>query len=132
MGKHMTGPSGEWQLFFKDHLDRSYCVTCHLAESLPELLEQVAFADQKRMISRRLKRARQQQLRLEALYTGLGLPPNFDQCRATVLLVEDAFTGIRFTAASPELRLLSLCYYLRTRGSLLRHWKTVLMHPQIP
>ena len=100
------------------HLDHIYLAKLHLVSKLPHLAEEIFFADLKDAVKETVLTVEKQLARIELMYTLL------DECVADrsihrmTGLVDDAFDSIYEQAEVPELRDLSIIFYLQNVESV--------------
>lgn len=106
------------KLFFIQHLDKIYCAKLHLINRLPVLLTQAHYADLKDAILETVSHVEMEISRMEIIYT--LLESAYSNCNEKGLngLIEDAFEAIQKQGPDPELRDLSILFYLQNIESV--------------
>lgn len=110
--------SEKLKIFFIKHLDRIYAAKLHLVSKLPRLLDEVQFADLKQAISETVDDVEKQIARMEVIYTILDAEVNKGSIHGLTGLIEDAFEAINEQTQEPELRDLSIIFYLQNIESV--------------
>ena len=104
--------------FFISYLNKIYCAKTHLQERLPEIQEQSHFSDLKHAIGETLEDVSRQITRMEEIYTLLDEEPSTGNCSGLIGMVEDAYDAIHEQSADPELRDLSILFYMQNIESV--------------
>jgi ferritin-like metal-binding protein YciE len=110
--------SEKLKLFFIKHLDRIYAAKLHLVSKLPNLAEEVQFADLKNAICETVEDVEKQIARMEVIYTLLDAEVSKGSIHGLTGLIEDAFEAINEQNGEPELRDLSIIFYLQNIESI--------------
>lgn len=110
--------SEKLKLFFVKHLDRIYGAKLHLVSRLPNLLEEVEFADLKQAISDTVEDVEKQIARMEVIYTLMDAEVSRGSIHGLSGLIDDAFEAINEQHGEPELRDLSIIFYLQNIESI--------------
>lgn len=110
--------SEKLKLFFVMHLDRIYAAKLHLVSRLPRLLEEVQFSDLKQAIGETVEDVQKQLARMEVIYTLLDAEVSKGSIHGLTGLVDDAFEAINEQIGEPELRDLSIIFYLQNIESV--------------
>ena len=110
--------SEKLKYFFIKHLDRIYAAKLHLVSKLPSLLEEVQFSDLKFAICETVEDVEKQIARMEVIYTLLDAEISRGSIHGLTGLIEDAFEAINEQAGEPELRDLSIIFYLQNIESV--------------
>ncbi|SKB39950.1 DUF892 family protein [Daejeonella lutea] len=106
------------KFFFVRHLDRIYGAKQHLVARLPSLQEEAEFSDLKQAISETVADVEKQIARMEVIYTLLDAEVSKGSIHGLTGLVDDAFEAINEQNGEPELRDLSIIFYLQNIESL--------------
>jgi ferritin-like metal-binding protein YciE len=106
------------QTFFITHLNRVYCAKSHLQERLPELIGHVHFSDLAHAISETLTDVENQLVRMEQIFSILDTQPQLEDCLGMTCLIENAFSAIHQDPDDPEMRDLSILFYLQNIESI--------------
>jgi len=110
--------SDKLKVFFIKHLDRIYAAKLHLVSKLPSLVEEVQFADLKNAICETVEDVEKQIARMEVIYTLLDAEVSKGSIHGLTGLIEDAFEAINEQHGEPELRDLSIIFYLQNIESV--------------
>ena len=106
------------KLFFIKHLDRIYAAKLHLVSRLPGLADEVQFADLKTAICQTVEDVEKQIARMEVIYTLLDAEVSKGSIHGLTGLIEDAFEAIDQQHWGPEIRDLSIIFYLQNIESV--------------
>jgi len=104
--------------FFISYLNKIYCAKAHLQERLPEIQHQSHFADLKHAIGETLEDVNRQITRMDEIYALLDEEPSVVDCSGLIGMVEDAYTEIHKESGNPELRDLSILFYMQNIKSV--------------
>ncbi|RZK57290.1 MAG: DUF892 family protein [Pedobacter sp.] len=104
--------------FFLKHLDRIYGAKQHLVVKLPSLMEEVEFADLKNAIIETVADVEKQIARIEVIYSLLDAEVATGSIYGPAGMIEDAFEAINEQKGEPELRDLSIIFYLQNIESM--------------
>lgn len=104
--------------FFIQHLDHVYLAKQHLISKLPMMANQAQFSDLKSAIIDTISTVEKQLARLELIYTLMDEVVSDRQMYGLTGLINDAFESILEYADEPELRDLSILFYLQNIESL--------------
>lgn len=110
--------SEKLKVFFIKHLDRIYAAKLHLVSKLPHLLDEVQFADLKHAIRETVEDVEKQIARMEVIYTLLDAEVSKGSIHGLTGMIEDAFEAINEQTGEPELRDLSIIFYLQNIESV--------------
>jgi ferritin-like metal-binding protein YciE len=110
--------SEKLKLFFLKHLDRIHGAKLHLVSKLPNLIEEVEFADLKNAIAETVTDVEKQIARMEVIYSLLDAEVSRGSIHGLTGLIEDAFEAINEQKGEPELRDLSIIFYLQNIESV--------------
>lgn len=110
--------SEKLKVFFIKHLDRIYTAKLHLVSKLPSLVEEVQFADLKHAICETVEDVEKQIASMEVIYTLLDAEVSKGSIHGLTGLIEDAFEAINEQHGEPELRDLSIIFYLQNIESV--------------
>lgn len=106
------------KLFFIKHLDRIYGAKLHLVSRLPHLAEEAAFADLTNAILETVSDVEKQIARMEVIYSLLDAEVSKGSIHGLTGMIEDAFEAINEQNGEPELRDLSIIFYLQNIESV--------------
>jgi len=110
--------SEKLKLFFIKHLDRIYAAKLHLVSRLPSLIDEVQFADLRNAICETVEDVEKQIARMEVIYTLLDAEVSKGSIHGLTGLIEDAFEAINEQNGEPEMRDLSIIFYLQNIESV--------------
>jgi len=98
--------------FFIDHLNRLYCAKSHLAERLPEIHDEAAFADLKQAIKETIACTEKQLARIEKIFSLMIIKYSFEKCQTLITFLETQFESLQLHATQAEVRDLAIVTYL--------------------
>jgi ferritin-like metal-binding protein YciE len=104
--------------FFITHLKRVYCAKAHLQERMPEMKSYAHFTDLAHAISETLVDVEKQMGHLKEIFAFLEIEVGTENCEGIIDLIEDAFTAIYEEREDPEMRDLSILFYLHEIESI--------------
>jgi ferritin-like metal-binding protein YciE len=104
--------------FFIKHLDRIYTAKKHLISRLPELGTKAYFVDLKMAIDETMIDVEKQIIRMQMIYTLLDAKSASGSINGLSGLIDDAFEAIEEHGEEPELRDLSIIFYLQNIESV--------------
>jgi len=110
--------SEKLKIFFIKHLDRIYGAKLHLVSKLPKLVSEVEFSELKKAIEETVEDVEKQIARMEVIYSLLDSEVSKGSIHGLTGLVEDAFEAIEEQKGEPELRDLSIIFYLQNIESV--------------
>ncbi|MEJ2883586.1 DUF892 family protein [Pedobacter sp. GR22-6] len=110
--------SEKLKLFFIKHLDRIYGAKLHLVSKLPGIAEEVEFADLRNAILETVSDVEKQIARMEVIYSLLDAEVSKGSIHGLTGLIQDAFEAINEQRGEPELRDLSIIFYLQNIESV--------------
>jgi ferritin-like metal-binding protein YciE len=110
--------SDKLKVFFIKHLDRIYGAKLHLVSKLPSLFNEVEFADLKNAIVETVADVEKQIARMEVIYSLLDAEVSKGSIHGLTGLIQDAFESIDEQMGEPELRDLSIIFYLQNIESV--------------
>lgn len=110
--------SDRLKVFFITHLDRIYGAKLHLVSKLPSLGDEVEFADLKNAIAETVSDVEKQIARMEVIYSLLDAEVSKGSIHGLTGLIQDAFEAINEQIGEPELRDLSIIFYLQNIESI--------------
>lgn len=110
--------SEKLKVFFIRHLDHIYWAKQHLVSQLPKLASEIYFADLKNAVEETVATVEKQLARLELIYMLLDETVSERNIKGLTGLVDDAFESIQQQAQEPELRDLSIIFYLQNIESI--------------
>ncbi len=98
--------------FFSNRLNRIHCAKSHLQKRLPEHKNYAHFSDLSNAITETLTDVKDQLSKVDQIFILLDEKPGFEYCKGVIGLMEDAFSAIQQQEADPEMRDLSILFYL--------------------
>jgi ferritin-like metal-binding protein YciE len=98
--------------FFIHHLNRVYSAKTHLLKRLPEILFQVHFADLEGAIHETIEIVRNQRERMKEIYQILEVAISDGSINGLEALVNESFDDIKSHQNNPELRDMSIMFYM--------------------
>lgn len=110
--------SEKLKTFFIDHLNRIYSAKLHLIERLPLLYREAYFSDLQNAIRETVLNVEKQIARMEMIYALLDKEVAPANVSGLTSLVDDAFEAIQRQKDGPELRDLSIVFYLQNIESV--------------
>jgi ferritin-like metal-binding protein YciE len=123
MGNHTRHPSQELnpqelRRFFISHLNRIYCAKSQLVQQLPELGKHAHFLDLKQAIDETVDTVKNQIARIKQIYIKLDAWYEPESCIGLIGVLDEAFQSIGKPEDSPELRDLSILFYMQNIESI--------------
>lgn len=106
------------QSFFINHLNKIYSAKKHLVSHLPKIADDVHFKDLFLAIRETIEDVEKQMARMEMIYTLLDSNIEAGNFSGLSGLVDDAFRDIELHAENPELRDMSILFYLSNIESM--------------
>ena len=116
-GKISLGPE-KLSTYFVNNLDKIYAAKTHLVKHLPLIADEVHFTDLRHAILETLEDVEKQLARMDIIYTILDAERGKGNCSGLVGLVDDAFQDIKLHSKEPELRDLSIAFYMQNIESV--------------
>lgn len=116
-GKIRLGPK-KLSAYFVNNLDKIYAAKTHLVKHLPEIAEETHFSDLRLAILETLEDVEKQIARMDIIYAMLDAEPGKGTYSGLAGLVDDAFEDIRLHSDEPELRDLSIAFYMQNIESI--------------
>jgi ferritin-like metal-binding protein YciE len=104
--------------FFVNHLDKIYAAKAHLVNHLPQIADEAHFSDLHHAILETKEDVEKQIARMEIVYNILDAEISEGNCSGLAGLVDDAFADIKLHAGEPELRDLSIAFYMQNIESM--------------
>jgi len=99
--------------FFITQLNRIYCAKSHLLENLPQIGIHAHFRDLTFAIKETVADVEKQIARMDEIFLLLEIKPAAEHCQGVIGIIEDAFSAIHKEAGDPEMRDLSILFYLQ-------------------
>jgi ferritin-like metal-binding protein YciE len=116
-GKISLG-SKKLRTYFVNNLDKIYAAKSHLVKNLPQIADETHFSDLRFAILETLEDVEKQLARMDIIYTILDEDCSKGNCSGLVGLVDDAFEDIKLHSKEPELRDLSIAFYMQNIESV--------------
>jgi len=116
-GKIVLG-SKRLKSYFVNNLDKIYAAKAHLFKHLPTIADEAHFSDLRFAILETLEDVGKQLARMDIIYTMLDAERSDGNCSGLVGLVDDAFEDIKLHGKEPELRDLSIAFYMQNIESI--------------
>ncbi|EDM37781.1 hypothetical protein PBAL39_15189 [Pedobacter sp. BAL39] len=110
--------SEKLKTFFIKHLDRIYGAKLHLVSKLPDLVEEAEFSELKSAIRETVEAVEKQIARMEVIYSLLDAEVSDGSIHGLTGMIQDAFEAIHEQRGEPELRDLSIIFYLQNIESV--------------
>lgn len=104
--------------FFIAHLDKVYTAKSHLITKLPEIAGHVHFTDLKDAIHTTVTDVKKQMARMDIVYDLLETSHTSGTHSGLTGLVDDSFKDIQLHSNHPELRDMSVLFYLQNIESM--------------
>ena len=104
--------------FFVTHLDKIYAAKAHLVSHLPKIADETHFSDLRHAILETMDDVEKQMARMEIIYNILDAERSEGNFSGLAGLVDDAFADITLHSAEPELRDLSIAFYMQNIESM--------------
>ncbi|OOQ56588.1 DUF892 family protein [Mucilaginibacter pedocola] len=116
-GKITVGPE-KLRAYFINNLDKIYTAKNHLVKHLPEIADEAHFSDLRLAIMETLEDVEKQITRMEIIYSLLDAERSRGTFSGLAGMIDDAFEDIRLHGTDPELRDLSIAFYLQNIESV--------------
>ncbi|TWR30950.1 DUF892 family protein [Mucilaginibacter pallidiroseus] len=116
-GKIALGPQ-KLRTYFINNLDKIYAAKSHLVKHLPEIADEVHFADLRMAILETLEDVEKQLARMDIIYAIMDADRGKGNYSGLAGLVDDAFEDIKLHSNDPELRDMSIAFYMQTIESV--------------
>ena len=113
-----TVATDKLKTFFVEHLHRVYCAKSHLAQSLPEFVEQTHFIDLRQAIVETNEDLLKQLARMKEIFILMDEEISFDGFKDLIGLIEIAYNGVHENSGDAELRDLSILFYMQNVESM--------------
>jgi ferritin-like metal-binding protein YciE len=104
--------------FFITHLNRIYGAKLHLVKRLPEIAALAHFSDLQQAIAETTEEVEKQIARMREIYDLLGADVSIESHKGVMGLVEDAFIAVKKNGGDPELRDMSILFYMQNIESV--------------
>ncbi|RFZ83067.1 DUF892 family protein [Mucilaginibacter terrenus] len=104
--------------FFVNNLDKIYAAKTHLVSHLPQISNEAHFSDLRHAILETIEDVEKQIARMEIVYNMLDAEITQGNCSGLAGLVDDAFADIKLHSSEPELRDLSIAFYMQNIESM--------------
>jgi ferritin-like metal-binding protein YciE len=104
--------------FFITHLNRIYFAKLHLIKRLPEIQDLAHFNDLQQAIAETTGEVEKQIARMRKIYAIFNTDVSIETHRGLSGLVEDAFNAVKLLGNDPELRDMSILFYMQNIESV--------------
>ena len=104
--------------FFLHHLNKIYTAKSLLVLELPELMSNAHFSDLREAIEHTIGEVKQQITRMDEIYEALPIDHVKIHSKGLKGLIEDSFGEIKAYSTNPELRDMSILFYLHCIESI--------------
>lgn len=104
--------------YFITNLDKIYAAKSHLVKHLPEIADEIHFSDLCTAILETLEDVEKQLARMDIIYAILDAEREEGNYSGLAGLVDDAFQDIKLHSKEPELRDLSIAFYMQNIESI--------------
>lgn len=116
-GKIVVGPA-KLRTYFVNNLNKIYAAKSHLIKHLPEIAEEAHFSDLRFAILETLEDVEKQLARMDIIYAMMDADKAEGNFSGLAGLIDDAFEDIKLHSKDPELRDLSIAFYLQNVESM--------------
>jgi ferritin-like metal-binding protein YciE len=110
--------SNNLELFFLHHLNKVYAAKSLLINELPVLMDNAHFSDLKNGVSIMVEDVKKQLSELGKVYDILGANVSSTHYNGLMSMVKDAFEEITLHSGNPQLRDMSILFYLQIIESI--------------
>jgi len=117
-GKNVNLGSQKLEKFFVTHLNRIYCAKLHLVNRLPEIAGLAHFSDLQNAMEETTQQVKMQIDRMKEIYEILNAEVAIESHKGLTGLVEDAFIAVKQQGTDPELRDMSILFYMQNIESV--------------
>jgi ferritin-like metal-binding protein YciE len=104
--------------FFITHLNRIYFAKLHLVKRLPEIEGLAHFNDLQQAIAETTEEVKKQIARMREIYAIFNTEVTIETHKGLSGLVEDAFSAVKQQSNDPELRDMSILFYMQNIESV--------------
>lgn len=112
-----VGPE-KLRTYFIRNLDKIYAAKSHLIKHLPEIADEAHFSDLRLAILETMDDVERQLARMDIIYAMLDANREHGTYSGLAGLVDDAFEDIKLNGKEPELRDLSIAFYMQNIESI--------------
>lgn len=112
MNNQINLDKGDLVNFFIHHLNKIYSAKTHLLKRLPEIMYEAHFSDLEEAIFETIKVVEHQRERMKAIYDLLEVNIDSGSFNGLLGLIDDSFADIKSQTSNPELRDMSILFYL--------------------
>jgi ferritin-like metal-binding protein YciE len=116
-GKITLGPD-KLRAYFISNLNKIYAAKNHLVKHLPQIAEEVHFADLSSAILETLSDVEKQMARMEIVFSIMDAEIAAGSFAGLAAMIDEAFEDIKLHSQEPELRDLSIAFYLQNIESV--------------
>jgi ferritin-like metal-binding protein YciE len=117
-GQNISFGPKKVKTFFVNHLNKIYAAKAHLATHLPKLADEAHFSDLRHALLETAEDVEKQMARMEIIYNILDEERSEGNYSGLAGLIDDAFADILLHGAEPELRDLSIAFYMQNIESM--------------
>lgn len=104
--------------FFINNLDKIYCAKQHMIERFPEIANESHFEDLNQAIFETVDDVKKQIVRMDEIYTYLGVENTTTTCSGLASMIEETFTAIDEQKDDTALRDMAILFYLQNIESI--------------
>ncbi|HEY8782467.1 MAG TPA: DUF892 family protein [Mucilaginibacter sp.] len=104
--------------FFIRHLNRIYCAKLHLVHRLPEIADLAHFNDLQQAIAETIEEVKMQIARMRDIFKLFDAEISIESDKGLTGLIEDAFIAVKQQGSDPELRDMSILFYMQNIESV--------------
>jgi ferritin-like metal-binding protein YciE len=112
MNNQINLDKGDLVNFFIHHLNKIYSAKTHLLKRLPEIMYEAHFSDLEEAIFETIKVVEHQRERMKVVYDLLDVTIDDGSFNGLLGLIDDSFADIKSHTNNPELRDMSILFYL--------------------
>jgi ferritin-like metal-binding protein YciE len=116
-GNIIVGPQ-KLRTYFVNNLNKIFAAKTHLIKHLPEIAEEAHFSDLRSAILKTMEDVEKQLARMDIIYAMMDAELNDGNYSGLAGLIDDAFEDIKLHSKDPELRDLSIAFYLQNVESM--------------
>ena len=109
---------GDLEFFFINHLDKIYAAKSMLVAEFPQILDNAYFSDLREAIYETVEDVKKQIARMDEIYQIMGAAVSEGNSNGLKGLIDDSFKDIGLHSSNPELRDMSILFYLHNIESI--------------
>ncbi|CAG5074581.1 hypothetical protein DYBT9623_05268 [Dyadobacter sp. CECT 9623] len=106
------------EIFLINHLDKIYAAKSMLVSELPQILDNAYFSDLRGAIYETVEDVKKQMVRMDEIYQIMGAAVSEGNSNGLKGLIDDSFKDIGLHSSNPELRDMSILFYLHNIESI--------------